>query len=470
MTNPWQQLAALWDAQRATHRNTNALLARQRFLLRDFIQFARTHSPFYRDLYRHLPPGIQDLPLLPRVTKPELMARFDDWLTDPAVTKADIARFVANKANVGQPYLNKYLLYTSSGSTGQHTVFLQDQAATIHYRTLNMLSLGVRDVLHATRAGGRWILIAAITQEHLGSVSGFKALERSLLLRAFFKQVRVLSMENHLSKIVQQLNEYQPDAIVGYSSMLAMLGEEQRAGRLQIHPTLIATGSEWIPRTEHQQIAATFQCATSNTYAAAECPSLAYSCAYGYLHSHSERFILEPVDAEYRPVLAGQPSHTVLLTNLINRIQPIIRYDLGDSITVYPDPCPCGNPFPAMQIEGRKNDHLLLPGAHGPVTILPMAILELLLYVPGVQRFQIMQTSPDTLRIRLAVEAGANDEQVWQTIVTRLHAFCAEQGATTVQFERASEPPGVDPRSGKFRYVWNETQGAKPLLAQTSWQ
>ena len=38
-----------------------------------------------------------------------------------------------------------------------------------------------------------------------------------------------------------------------------------------------------------------------------------------------------------------QPSHTVLITNLANWVQPIIRYNLGDSITAISGPCSCGS-------------------------------------------------------------------------------------------------------------------------------
>ena len=120
-----------------------------------------------------------------------------------------------------------------------------------------------------------------------------------------------------------------------------------------------------------------------------------------------------------------------------------------------------------MQVEGRKNDHLLLPGTSDPVTIFPMAILELLLYVPGVQRFQIIQTTPTTVQIRLLAEPGEDDALVWQTAETRLYTFLADQGvAPTVQLERVAELPGNDPVSGKFRYVWNQMNwsGARNMV------
>ena len=54
---------------------------------------------------------------------------------------------------------------------------------------------------------------------------------------------------------------------------------------------------------------------------------MAYDCGQGWLHVNSDWVILEPVEADYSPTPPGQASHTVLLTNLANRIQPIIRYD-----------------------------------------------------------------------------------------------------------------------------------------------
>lgn len=51
--------------------------------------------------------------------------------------------------------------------------------------------------------------------------------------------------------------------------------------------------------------------------------------------------LLEPVDERHRPTPPGVPSHTVLLTNLANRVQPLIRYDLGDSVTLLDRPCQC---------------------------------------------------------------------------------------------------------------------------------
>ncbi|WP_433432005.1 hypothetical protein [Nonomuraea sp. CA-141351] len=101
------------------------------------------------------------------------------------------------------------------------------------------------------------------------------------------------------------------------------------------------------------------------------------------------------MDAQYRPMPPGQPSHTVLLTNLANHVQPILRYDLGDAVLLRPDACPCGNPGPALRVQGRAADPLTfpLPGG-GPVALAPLPLATLLKAVPGLELFQIVQTEP----------------------------------------------------------------------------
>ena len=60
--------------------------------------------------------------------------------------------------------------------------------------------------------------------------------------------------------------------------------------------------------------------------------------------------ILQPVDAQHRPVPVGETGFTTLLTNLANRVQPLIRYDLGDRVRFAPEACECGSALPVMAV------------------------------------------------------------------------------------------------------------------------
>jgi phenylacetate-CoA ligase len=93
------------------------LARRQEARLASLIEHARAGSPFYQRLYRDQPAHGVVLRNLPPVTKPELMAAFDDWVTDPAVTRAGVEAFISDPALIGTPWRGEYFVCTSSGTT-----------------------------------------------------------------------------------------------------------------------------------------------------------------------------------------------------------------------------------------------------------------------------------------------------------------------------------------------------------------
>ena len=134
---------------------------------------------------------------------------------------------------------------------------------------------------------------------------------------------------------------------------------------------------------------------------------IAFDCRFGRLHVNADWLILEPVDAAGEPVAPGEASHTTLLTNLANRVQPLLRYDLGDSVTVFPTACPCGSPLPAIRPEGRRDETLwieLADGASRP--LIPLVLATAVEEAPGLLRYQVLQAGPRRLRLRLEEAPG----------------------------------------------------------------
>ncbi len=146
----------------------------------------------------------------------------------------------------------------------------------------------------------------------------------------------------------------------------------------------------------------------------------------------------------------------MLVTNLANLVQPLIRYDLGDRVEVATGPCSCGSVLPAVKVEGRTNDVLTFESPEGrPIRILPLALATVVEETPGVHRFQAIGVGQRTLTIRLDAEAGADPDEVWTALHQRLTDFLTAHGAARVTVERAHEPPTLDTRTGKFRQVWS---------------
>lgn len=165
----------------------------------------------------------------------------------------------------------------------------------------------------------------------------------------------------------QALNAFRPAIIAPYASMAALLATEQHAGRLYIDPALVVLSAEDLPPGEYDRIATAFNAMVRLGYAANECPFLSYSCQQDWLHVNTDWAILEPVDANHHPTRLGQRSHTVLLTKpgQPRPADPALRPRRGRPTR--PDPCPCGDPLPAIQVQvdgGRQRSYGPLEPAH----------------------------------------------------------------------------------------------------------
>jgi hypothetical protein len=163
--------------------------------------------------------------------------------------------------------------------------------------------------------------------------------------------------------------------------------------------------------------------------------------------------VLEPVDRDYRPTPLGEASHTVLLTNLANRVQPIVRYDLGDSIAVDPGRCACGSPLPSIEVEGRCDDVLAFEGAGGSIVrVLPLALETVIEQAIGTRLFQVA-CSRNRLVVRLS-DGGTRDRRTaWSRVSVALRGYLDQQGLAHVPVVLDPRAPAGDPDSGKLRHV-----------------
>jgi hypothetical protein len=81
-------------------------------------------------------PDHDDWHALPVTDKAQLMAGFDDWVTDRAVKRADVQAFMADPRRIGCDYLGRYAVWSSSGTSGHPGIFLHDGAALATYGVL----------------------------------------------------------------------------------------------------------------------------------------------------------------------------------------------------------------------------------------------------------------------------------------------------------------------------------------------
>lgn len=448
-------LRVWWDAFRAHRRGPEAIRARQRERLAELVAFAREHSVYYRDLYQGMPERVEDVAALPVTDKPRLMAHFDEVVTDPAVTRAAVEEFVADPARIGERFAGKYLVATTAGTTGTRGMFLLDDR---YWAVLSGLMarvsanwLQARQVVRLIAHGGGFAGVVA-TGGHFLSVAASTREKREKPRR--HRRLRILSVHRPLPELVAELNAFRPLLLGAYASVLRLLATEQETGRLRVRPVLVLSTAEGLPPDERVRIERAFGARVREVYGCTEAGYAASSCNEGWLHLLEDWVIVEPVDADHCPVPPGTTSHTVLMTNLANRVQPILRYDVGDRVLMKPEPCPCGNPAPALRVQGRSSDVLTFPSADGEgrVAVPPLALGSVIDRTPGVQLFQIIQSAPTRLSVRLYPEPGADPDRVWAAVRAEITDLLTGLGLAHVTIEQDPEPP-QQTAGGKYRTV-----------------
>ncbi|MEG2617688.1 MAG: phenylacetate--CoA ligase family protein, partial [Oscillospiraceae bacterium] len=85
--------------------------------LRELVSHAQNNSPYFAALYQGIDENtpLSDLPI---TNKLDMATHFDEWMTDTSITKDKVGHFMEDNSNVGKKLDGKYLVYTTSGSTG----------------------------------------------------------------------------------------------------------------------------------------------------------------------------------------------------------------------------------------------------------------------------------------------------------------------------------------------------------------
>jgi phenylacetate-CoA ligase len=440
--------------------SADELAAFQRRRLDQLVRQAVAGSPFYRERYAGLELGDPvELGRLPVIDKATVMARFDDLVTDRRLTLAAVEAHLDGLAG-DELMLGRYRAMATGGSTGRKGVFLAD-----------------RDEWRQYLAGFfRWNAYAGLRPRlprrlRIASIAAARPLHMTYRLAASVDVglYRVLRLEATAppAVMVEALNRYQPEFLYAYGSVLGLLAAEQLEGRLRIHPAIIASSGETHTGELRDAIRAAWGTSSFELYAMTEAGILGAHCdRHTGVHLFEDQAIVEVVDEHDRPVPAGQVGHKLLVTNLVNRTQPLLRYEVSDMVALAVEPCPCGRPFRLLAgIEGRNDDILrLAAAAGGTVAVHPLALRSALAGIPGLAQYKVIHDR-DGLCVRAALRPGADPAEAVRLVETRLADRLAAQGAArpAVRVELRDSLQHERDTAGKFKLV--ESRLPRPAAA-----
>ena len=251
-----------------------------------------------------------------------------------------------------------------------------------------------------------------------------------------------------LSKTVAELNKWQPDVLISYASMAGVLAEEQLAHRLQIEPSVVYVASEVLTPQTKNLVKEAWGDEPYNQYAATETAGIAAehkSCRR--MHFFEDLVLAETVDDKYRPVPPGEYGCKLLITTLFSRTQPLVRYELNDSVRVSAEPHNCELPFAVLEsVQGRVEDSLILPAlSGGEVLIRPLVINRVMDIVP-VSGWQLIQQEDNGLVVLLT---GAPNGLTDESLMRQIGESLAREGAQVpyIRVQHVAEIPKTS--SGK---------------------
>jgi phenylacetate-CoA ligase len=394
------RLRALAGEQVARDRwSRDRLLDFQGERLRALIAHAVAASPYYREL---LGPDaasgdvpLQELPTLPKAT---LMDNFDRIVIDPRLRRAELEAHVSGP-DAGRPHLGRYRVFSTAGTTGVRGLFVEDADEFAVWIGTSLRGLASWGLAPGTRLAG------------IGSPSPLHISNQvyAVLLAGQAGAVPRLTVTTPLPEMVAALNDFRPEALIAYPSVAAALAEEQLQGRLRIAPWLVATSSEVLTADMRRRIVEAFGLEPLDFYGTTEALIVAAGRqGQAGMDILEDLVVVEVVDGHDRPVPPGAPGHGVLLTNLVSRVQPLLRYELTDSVTLAGGPNPLGLPYARIAaVDGRSDDVITLPGAGGgPVAVHPFRLRAPFSELLEVRQYQVVH-DPAGLHVAVVLREDA---------------------------------------------------------------
>ena len=126
----------------------------------------------------------------------------------------------------------------------------------------------------------------------------------------------------------------------------------------------------------------------------------------------------------------------------------IMFYELTDRIILHSEKCKCGRHTHWLEIEGRTDDTLVFENG---VKTAPMSLYKILEEVKAIRRFQLVQTAPDRLELRMVSDAP---EAAFAEAKRELQIFFESKGIQEVELNKSDQAPQADPVSGKFKHIY----------------
>lgn len=338
----------------------------------------------------------------------------------------------------------KLIRLNTSGTSGTPlTIFTDRKSRTLHYAFFSRLRQWFGLKPHSKRATffGRIIMLP---EQQESPFWRYDLAQNNLLMSSYHLA------ERNLPSYYDKLKSYAPEEIIGYPSSLYRIARYILDSDCEpLTPRVVITTAETLLYYQREALEKAFACPVVDQYGCTEMAFFASQCEYEVMHFHPEHGIVEILD--HRGRLSNEGTGMLIATGLVNQTMPLIRYKVGDCVSIASQGthCKCGRAFPIIQqVEGRLDDTLYQRNGT------PVGRLDPVFKGgSGIREAQIIQGADGNVTVKI-VPTDDFDVTHREWLIAQLQARLGRDINITVHLV-----PSIEKSSnGKFRAVKSEYQ------------
>jgi len=412
----------------------------QRLKLINLIKYSYQNSQFYRELLQDADiyfENIKDLKLedLPQTNKKMIMDNFNQLVTNNEIDINSVTEFIEKNPDPNSLYKDKYYIIHTSGTTGEIGYYIYSKD---NWELLKAVGAS-RLFDHFGLKRKKYCYVGAV-DGHYAGVSFFLS-PINKFEQHFYKDFLLVDVNYPLKNYFDKLNELQPDVISGYPSVIKMLLDYQQKGNLDIKPQTILCGGEPLTAQTASVIEEYWGQIPYNFYGTSESLLMGIGCGQKGMYLFDDLNIIEIKEDH------------ILLTNLYNYTEPLIRYKIDD-LTVKIDKENKKWPFTYVQpVSGREEDLLWLRNKNGETDFIhPIVFVEL--HIKGLKQFQVIRTDDKNIRFKAVKKENIEDSILKVRIEKRIDELLNKKKMSNVDLmvDMVKEI-NMDSNSSKFKLI-----------------
>jgi phenylacetate-CoA ligase len=254
--------------------------------------------------------------------------------------------------------------------------------------------------------------------------------------------------DRSLRRFVGEWRRAKPRILFGHSHSLYIIARHlENMGVCDLRPEGIISTSMTLLAPERQVIESTFNCRVTDRYGCEEVGLIACECGeHNGLHLNVDHVVVEFLRDDGSAATPGEDAN-IVVTDLINRGMPLIRYRIEDMGVQSDRTCACGRGQPLMErVTGRLADFLKRPD--GSLVAGVSLVERTLTAIPGIEQMQLVQEELRRVRAKV-VRSGQYDATSEQRLRDELQGVLGAQVTVEVEYVPALDQTG----SGKYRFA-----------------